>query len=135
MKKTFILLAIVGILLGLVGCASSPQVKPHRPEYYQPSQNARNKTDEIVVSTAQVVGGAYIGAMFSGAAENYRLQQLALRVYPECHGLIENELWKCVREIDIKEGRITADYVGDQRVNLDDTVRPKGWGGSSTSGR
>lgn len=129
MKRLFILLAIG---LFLAGCASTPKIQPHRPAFYQKEKGRLSDSAETVAGTAitagilieAVVGGGFT-AMLAGpiaAAENHRRQQKALAVYPECRGLVETELWNCVREIDIKEGRITADYVEPQRANLGDLM-------------
>ncbi len=129
MKKTFILLAIG---LCLASCASTPKVQSHRAEFYQNEKGKLSDTAKTVAGTAMaivivteaVVGGGFTAVALGiiAAAENHRRQQKALATYRECRGLVETELWNCVREIDIQESRITADYVEPQRANLDDLV-------------
>ena len=120
MKKPFILLAIG---LFLVGCASTPKIQPHRQAFYKITDADRKTTN--MGNVAEIATG------FSGfggpAAEIHRRQQKAQNVYPECGMLIEKDLWNCVREIDIKEGRITADYVEPQGQNMDELNRNPKW--------
>jgi len=118
--KTAIVLGLMVVIL--VGCASSQAVKPHRPEFYEVTKAEKREAVIAMVASAVVAYGAGIGGFVAAAAEANRLQQKALAVYPECGGMIEDPLWKCVREIDINEGRITADYVEAQRVDMDSVV-------------
>ncbi len=129
MKRAFILL-LIGLFLA--GCASTATIQSHRAEFYQKEKGKLSDTAEkvgggvliAVILTEAVVGGGFtlVFAGMIGAAENHRRQQKALAVYPECRDMVETELWNCVREIDIKEGRITVDYVEPQRASMDDVM-------------
>lgn len=89
------------------------------------------KTGEaLITAVAVLIGGAGFagfGVFVGAAAENYRREQKLLAVYPECQGSAEAEIWKCVREFDIKEGRIASDYIDPQRADMDELNRMKNW--------
>ena len=86
MKIVILMMAILGLILG---CASKNRY--HRPEWYEPT-----KTEKI---------GAWVPiSAVSTTSETAKI----LRVYPECvdRNTSQGDLYECVREIDIKEGRI-----------------------------
>jgi hypothetical protein len=104
--RKIILLVTMGILV--VGCASTP---PHRAAFYE--RTGGEKVTEAVGSLSMVTSA--IGV--SSVSARY------LRVYPECvdRNTSQMDLWTCVQDIDVKEGRVK----GGQRVNLDDVMAGK----------
>lgn len=105
--KTAILLGL--ILVIIVDCGSAMVIKPHRSEFYEAKKTTGETTVELV--------GVFVGRD-STQGESLKL----LRFYPECQdrATSQGDLFECVREIDIKEGRIKPeDMEKFERPNLD----------------